>query len=155
MCHLPQAQELKTSTLFDFFVLFPQAQGAYGMIQGCQNSMRHIIFGVARKVHSFTTLCCTLWVAFYWVQELKTSTLFDFFVLFPQAQGAYGMIQGCQNSMRHIIFGVARKVHSFTTLCCTLWVAFSWVLILLWSYFHLTGAAIMRLQMRRNAAECG
>ena len=60
-------QEHKTSTLFDFFVLFPQAQGAYGMIQGCQNSMRHIICGVAWKVHSFTTLCCTLWVAFYWM----------------------------------------------------------------------------------------
>ena len=64
MRHLPQAQELKTSTLFDFFVLCPQVQGAYGVIQGCQNSMRHIICGVARKVHSFTTLCCTLWVAF-------------------------------------------------------------------------------------------
>ena len=60
-------QEHKTSTLFDFFVLFPQVQGAYGVIQGCQNSMRHIICGVARKVHSFTTLCCTLWVTFYWV----------------------------------------------------------------------------------------
>ena len=58
-------QEHKTSTLFDFFVLCPQVQGAYGVIQGCQNSMRHIICGVAWKVHSFTTLCCTLWVAFY------------------------------------------------------------------------------------------